>query len=317
MNTPGRGRNLTGGPDIASIAAAADMADRSAALGRILDSAIERIHSDTLLAPISAQRMERSLRSFGGFLVAGRGLDSLSNVRPAEAEAFIRAPDASGRGPAVPTMHHRRSALRLLFRLARVSGWASTDPTLDIELPARSSLPCRAFTNDEVALCRSWSVSTLRETRGPATWALAETGARTSELPHLLVSDVDLGSGRVWIHGSPRQVPRWGELTDWGREQVSRRVAAVKAEAAHPLVYEGRGGEAGQVSACIAIAATLRRAGLASEPDVRPLSVAAWLGATLRRDGSPIEEIARRLGMRSLDRTARLIGWDWSSEDRE
>src|SRR4051794_29222244 len=290
------------------------MADRSASLGRVLHAAIERIHSDALLAPISTRRMERSLRSFGSFLLAGRDVDSLSEVRAADAEAFIRALDASGHGPAVATMHHRRSALRLLFRVARTNGWVSTDPTLDIELPPRSSLPCRPLTDDEVALCRSWSMSTLRETREPAAWAFAETGARTSELPHLVVSDFDVGSGRVWIHGSPRLDARWGELTGWGREQVSRRVDALKRSAALPLIYEGRGGEGGQVSACIAVAATLRRAGLASEPDVRPLSAAAWLGASLRRDGAPIEEIARRLGMRSLDRTARLIGWDWSED---
>src|SRR5689334_6619099 len=98
-NTPGRGRNLAGGPDIASIAAATDMADRRAAL--VVDSAMERINAEALLAPLSARRIERSLRSFGAFLVARRGHDELADVRVEDVEAFVRAPDSSGRRPAV------------------------------------------------------------------------------------------------------------------------------------------------------------------------------------------------------------------------
>ena len=64
-------------------------------------------------------------------------------------------------------------------------------------------------------------------------------------------------------------------------------------------------------SASIAIATTLRRAGLAREPDVRPASVAAWAGARAFAGGVPINGIASMLGIRSLDRTAEFIGWDW------
>ena len=61
---------------------------------------------------------------------------------------------------------------------------------------------------------------------------------------------------------------------------------------------------------------TLRRAGLAGEPDVRPVSVAAWAGAQILEETGQIEAVARALGMRSLDRAARLIGWDWTHRDR-
>jgi integrase/recombinase XerC len=56
----------------------------------------------------------------------------------------------------------------------------------------------------------------------------------------------------------------------------------------------------------------LRRAGLASEPDVRPVSVPAWVGVQVLAETGRIDEVARRLGVRSLDRAAALIGWDWT-----
>ena len=61
----------------------------------------------------------------------------------------------------------------------------------------------------------------------------------------------------------------------------------------------------------MAIADVLARAGLAAEPDVRPLSVVAWAGRQILDETGRIDDVARRLGMRSLDRAAQLIGFDW------
>ena|GEM_PF-7026378 len=110
-------------------------------------------------------------------------------------------------------MHLRRSALRLYFRTARQLGLCSGDPTLDLMLPARSSLHMRPLSDDEVALCRSFSVSGLTETRRPAAWALAEAKARTSEIPHIRIGDIDVDEDRVWLWGSTKAEPRWGGLT--------------------------------------------------------------------------------------------------------
>jgi hypothetical protein len=81
------------------------------------------------------------------------------------------------------------------------------------------------------------------------------------------------------------------------------------------IAYEGQGSEeSGQVSSCIAVAETLTRAGIGKEPDVRPGSVVAWAGRKVFDETGTIEEVARRLGMRSLDRAARFIGWGWATE---
>jgi integrase/recombinase XerC len=211
-------------------------------------------------------------------------------------------------------MHLRRSVVRLAFRTARDLGLAFIDPTLDLVLPARTSLSARPLTDEEVALCRSAALSSFTESRRPAAWALAEASARTSEISAICAGDIDLLPGVVQIRGGAKTDPRIGILTHWGHRQIERRIRALGSDVAPetPLVGSGRGtAESRQVSACIAISEILIRAGLGSEPDVRPLSVPAWASATAFAAGSSIEEVARMLGVRSLDAAARIIGHDW------
>ena len=213
-------------------------------------------------------------------------------------------------------MHLRRSALRLYFRTARQLGLCSGDPTLDLMLPARSSLHMRPLSDDEVALCRSFSVSGLTETRRPAAWALAEAKARTSEIPHIRIGDIDVDEDRVWLWGSTKAEPRWGWLTEWGCGQLARRIERVESNDSDALlVYGGaHDDKVAQISSCIAITDVLRMSGLAKEPDVRPHSVVAWAGRTVLSETSHIEAVAKALGARSLDRAASLIGWEWQEE---
>jgi hypothetical protein len=85
-----------------------------------------------------------------------------------------------------------------------------------------------------------------------------------------------------------------------------------------PLTYAGSSnGQAPQVSSCIAVSQILRRAGLATEPDVRPLSVSVWAGRKALDAGGRIEDVARLLGARSLDQTARLVGLEWRDDRTE
>lgn len=260
----------------------------------------------------SDDRLAGILVRFLGFLVRGRGLAELGDVTPNVAEAFVRSPLPDGSSPSVGVMHLRRTAVRLLFRAAREAGWPLGDPTLDLVLPPRSPLPCRALTDDEVALCRGHAMWSLSGARRASAWALAEATCRSRELGHIQVSDVDLDAGRVWVHGGRQTAPRWGVLTDWGRGQVGRRVNELAGEAAARLVYSGgRVDRVGQVSSCLAIDDVLTRSGLKAEPDVRPSSIAAWTGRKVFEDTGRIDEVARRLGMASLDRAASFIAWDW------
>jgi len=265
------------------------------------------------------EKMAELMARFTIYVDKGHGLRSVAEIAEEHAEGFVFAPSAFGserRRPSVATMHLRRSALRLYFRTARQLGLCTGDPTLDLALPARSSLHMRPLTDDEVALCRSFSVSSLTETRRPAAWALAEATARTSEIPLIRVRDVDVERGRVWLWGSTKAEPRWGGLNEWGRKHLARRVERVQSKGPDVLlVYDGAcDDKVAQISSCIAIGDILRMAGLGKEPDVRPHSVVAWAGRRVLSESGRIEAVAKTLGARSLDRAASLIGWDWREE---
>jgi integrase/recombinase XerC len=260
------------------------------------------------------QRTSGILDRFGVFAARGHGIESLDNVTREIAHAFVHASLVSGQPPSLSTMHWRRTALRLLFRAARVAGLVDGDPTLDLDLRPRSSLRTRPLTDDEVALCRSVAQWSLEGSRRAAVWALAEATCRSSELPNISTDDIDLVSGRVWINGGKVTAPRQGHLSDWGLQHVRARVLALD-EPTQPIVYSGRSPSgAGQVAGASALVDVLTRAGLHHEPDVRPGSVAAWAGRRVFDETGRIELAAKALGVRSLDRAATIISWDWRTD---
>jgi integrase len=268
------------------------------------------------LSEQSEDRLGVTLIRFASFAERRFGVSTMDDLTPDVVRAFVSAPPSGADAPSLSTMHFRRSAVRLLFREARRAGLADGDPTLDLAIPPRSSLGLRPLTDDEVALCRSSAGRSLSETRLPAAFAFAEATARTSELPQIRIQDVDLDRGKVWLDGGSKTAERWGTMSSWGVEQLARRLHRLeKLPADTPIVYEGRGSaQSAQASACVALATVLRAAGLGAEPDVRPASIAAWAGASAFGHGAPIDEVARMLGVASLDQAARLIGWDWDGE---
>jgi integrase/recombinase XerC len=263
-------------------------------------------------AEVEARRVVGVLQRFASFCQQGFGIVHLAGVTPAVVAEFVSVSAPDGTGPSVSLRHLRRLSIRLLFRVARSSGHLLGDPTLDLRLPPRSPLSTRPLADEEVLVCRGAAQWSLEDTRRAAAWALAEATCRTAELPLITVADVDLERSRVWIHGGGRVAERWGYLDDWGVEHLGRRLAVVGEESAFPVVYAGGDpAGAGQVAACTAIQEVLVRAGVGDEPDVRASSVAAWAGRRILAETGRIDVVARRLGLKSLDRAARIIAWDW------
>jgi len=155
----------------------------------------------------------------------------------------------------------------------------------------------------------------LTSTRLAVPWALGEATARTAEIPHLAAADLDLAQSRVWIHGSSNTEPRWGVLTPWGVRQIERHLRErALTDGASSLTYRGTTNpESRRANSSQAIRETLRRAGLTSDPLVRPQSLAAWAGRCVLSETGRIDQAARALGMRSLDGAARFVGWDWAT----
>lgn len=251
-----------------------------------------------------------------------QGVEDFTQVTRAHCEGFLQAPTVEGRSALLATQHSRRVALRMLFRTLRSNGVVTGDPTLDIPLPPRSSSASRPLTDDEIVMGRASSrlgMAGSGSLRPAVIWAFAEATAVTSEISAVRIQDIDHADDPHWVRlpGTKRAEPRLGELTDWGRIMLTRHLVTLSNDGAlpdAPLTYTGAatpGQAAAQASVSNALANTLRVAGLRSEPDVRPGSVRAWAGRRLYDGGMPIEQVARRLGVRSLDAAAEEIGLDW------
>jgi integrase/recombinase XerC len=264
------------------------------------------------LSPQTCRAMCKAWHRFGRFATAHHSQPRVDDLSPALVRDFVCARHDDGALPSVAAMHWRRSAMRLLFRIWRDVGLADGDPTLDLQLPRRSPLHTRPLTDDEVALCRWAALATASETRLPAVWALAEAGAGSGEIAFVRGTDVDVRARSVTLGGTTKTDARTVPLTEWGAVQLARRIDRPDREPSTAVVYEGAGSpESAQASVSGAIGDALRRAGLGEEPDVRPRSVTAWVGRRIFDETGQVEAVAQRLGLRSLDRAAALIGWDW------
>lgn len=264
-------------------------------------------------------RMSETIQRFGAW-AAACGVGSLSVVSEGDARGFITAPTRHAAEPELATQHARRTALRTLYRTARSLDLAQGDPTLDVVLPPRGCLAARPLSDDEVTLCRA----SARARRGPGAslrataWALGEASAISSEITRIRISDLDDPDHPRYVQlpGTRRHDPREAVLTAWGSlilgERASTLLALHGPEAL--LAYGGHappGGAKAQASVCNALRHVLGSAGLLRETDIRPASLRHWAGRSAYDTGTPLETVARQLGLRSLDATAEDIALDW------
>ena len=212
------------------------------------------------------------------------------------------------------TMHLRRSVLRLLFRGgAARAGRGRSDARSRLAAPVAVRRLDRS-TDEEVALCRSDSL--LIADQHPAA---GRVGARRGDGAHrrdrrtITIGDLDLEGCGFGSHGGTKTA-RWGAALGLGRGSSSLDIrVAADHRAGHARRVRRRRigreppgvvlrGDLGHVDPCRS----------REEPDVRPLRSPHGPAASFRRD-RPDRGGRPRLGMRSLDRAARLIGWDWAA----
>jgi len=215
----------------------------------------------------------------------------------------------------IATKRLRLSALRALFRALRELHIASTDPSVDIVLPIRTTDQYRPFTTDEIELCRWNALATTARTRRPVVWATMEAGASTSEVGVVLVRHFDRASRELYLPGSPKTVPRTVPVNDWSYRQLCRRADLFPDDPDRPLAVPAPGDhDKARNSVTAVLRAVIRRSGFGPDPHVGPTSITSWLARTVLEETGQIEVVARRLGMRSLDRAARAAHWDWRAE---
>jgi site-specific recombinase XerD len=268
-------------------------------------------------------RSEETVLRFARRLSA-QNVATAAEITPTHCQGFLDAMTREGRPPELSTRHARRVALRMLFRSWRDLNIPVHDPTLDLDLPPRTSRAARPLTDAEVTLGRT---ATRLGNAGSASlqravaWALAEATAVTSEVSAIRICDLDDPAEPRYVDlpGTRRVDARVGELTEWGNAVIKRQVALLRERrlnSATLLTYRGNGApgqHVAQAAVCNAISAVLTDAGLNHEPDVRPASVRNWAARRLYDAGMPLDRVAVRLGARSLDSAAEDIALEWRS----
>ena len=258
------------------------------------------------------------IERFGAFAQDGLGVATVEGIEGHHVEKFMAARRLDGSPATYSSRRNRRMALRLAFRAGRELGIVRGDPTLDVEVGLPMSVHARPLTDDEIELGRTYAASSIRGMRRNTAWALAEATAQTGEMGFIQVRDVELSLGRVWLAGSVRSEPRWGYFTRWGLDEVTRRLEKSSEPDESLIVWtrepkRQRNAKTLRSACSQAVRETMKAAGL-NAPDVNPRSIVAWAGKRLLDEGSSIDEVARRLGMRSLDQAALFVDFDWAGE---
>ncbi|MCZ7529637.1 MAG: hypothetical protein M5U31_04430 [Acidimicrobiia bacterium] len=271
--------------------------------------ALDAVHERGELTDLTLATVEGLWRGLKG-RAERVGARSLAEINDEFVADFVSARNRDGSVPSTATKHLRRWAVRFFYQMLRESGVQATDPTDGLALPPRPSSETRPLTDEEVALCRAVVEYPANATLKAAAWALAEASASTSEIPAVRRRDVDPACARVQLPGARLVAARSVPLTDFAGEQIERRLSDIAHDPETLIAYTGSGARP-QSAAAMVLGKVLRRAGLADEPGVRPASIRAWVGVRILHETDSIEAVARRLGLRSLDSAARVIGLEW------
>jgi integrase len=184
----------------------------------------------------------------------------------------------------------------------------------------------RPLDEDEAVALRHAAEYVTRPSRHAAAAALALSGGHTGEIGHIRILDLDKSTAAVWIHGSTRTDPRWCPLDPWALRVLLARAAFVArqqripeaaAQARLAVSSAPAPDEQLQARACVALSDLIRRIGLGADPRVKPASLTAHAAVRIFDGSGKIEDVARGLGLRSLDRAADLVGYDWTRPTAE
>jgi integrase len=267
------------------------------------------------LVPETLEQVSTIIEHFGRFLEAALNVRSIDEVTESHVRAFLGARTVRGHPPTDATRGTRRMALRMAFRVGRGAGLVAGDPSMDVDIGPNRSTRTRPLTDAEVERGRLFAVPSSSDRRRSTTWALSEATARSSEIGMVRARDVDLDRGTVRLPGTKRLDAREAPLTDWAASQLSRRLSRIEDPAEPVVGWRLADPKHVRASVSLAIKETFRAADLL-QPGVRPESIAAWAGRRALEGGATIDEVARLLGLRSLDNAADLVRFAWREESR-
>lgn len=291
-------------------------------LSTVIEAVMTRWNAEVTRGAMSDQ----TLTKFGSLLsrferfATAHDVHLVSDLTPAVVEDFVVARGRNRSGEvadvALATMHNRRATLGVFFRAARTVGIVCDDHTRDVVLPEREPGNKRPLTADEAEMVRFFA------DRGPqrrhaASVALLLCGARTAELGHIEIGDIDLEARTASLPGSRRHRERLIPLDENARDVLAERIAFLKRQHRTDLCEAGIGSDAArQARIGMTITNVLHAAGLGDDPDITPTSLTAYAGARIFAETGRIEDVAHLTGMQSLDAAATLINYHWQPVHR-
>ncbi|WP_046500610.1 hypothetical protein [Streptomyces odonnellii] len=267
------------------------------------------------------QITERLLR-----FAEAQGVTYLDDVSPQLASYFIEAPGHDRHqgiilNPAAGTRRQRRSALESLFKEARALRITKAAPLVDLPpIPRDPRKQGTELTDTDVQLLRFHAERGMPATRHAALLALLLAGLHSAEIAATTTDDLDLTEAEVWTDGATRTPGRSCRLDEWGvRVLWLRRAHLLRGTKTGPpprLVTAASSAYRSQASVCSGFGDIARLSGLATrERRIEPKDVTRYVARKVLYETGQLSEVARRLGLSSLDSAAALAAHRWNSED--
>lgn len=245
----------------------------------------------------------------------------LDDVTPALAEAFVNAPGHDRhRGiiptPAGSTRRQRRSAVTSLFVHARALGLSKAAPLVDSAPIARSPRqPGADLQPHEIARLQFHSERGMPATRHAALLALLLAGFWSAEVGAASSADLDLTAGAVRTKGSTRTLARTCPLDEWGVYVLGLRATHLGRRGAAPYRLVASATSAPNVvqsSVGAGFRDIARRSGLSTRArKVEPRDITRYVARKILNETGQLSEVARHLGLSSLDVAASLADLQW------
>ncbi len=239
------------------------------------------------------------------------------------AETFITAPGRDRRNnitliPANSTRRQRRSAIVSLFAHARALGMTKAAPFLDsppIKRDPRS--PGIGLTERDIENLQFHAERGMPTTRHAALLALLLAGLNSAETAAATTTDLDLPAAEVSTAGGTRTHPRTCPINEWGVYVLGLRAARLERARHGPyrLVTSTKSSRYGaQASVGAGFNDIARNAGLATgKRKVEPRDITRYVARRVLYETGQLSEVARRLGLSSLDAAAGLAGLAWQN----
>lgn len=312
-------------------------ADGAATTSDALDAVITDWQRQANVGGVSADTVRTyaaAARTFQSY--AARRADLLCDVTSELVWLWVNSPATTGGDTvAAPTQNMRglrRSVAVAIYRTLFNLGFTERNVTANLPRIARPPRKVSAFTATQIDKLKDHAdhdtdTSTYESgySRTPACLALTLVGAQSGEVGAIRVVDIDLDAWAVRLHGGgTRYQPRTVPIDDsWAWEALAARVAYLAkkypGDANRPVAYNPTPGSKPSFATRSAatsgtLGALIKAAGLRKPGKIRVASINEYVAADLFAKTGRVEVVATRLGMRSLDAAAHLVGWDWREQ---